>query len=184
MSRMLIALAVVAAVLLPGVPAWAHAQLVASDPATGATLTTAPASVALTFSERLNADFTTIVVSDSAQQRIAAAAPAIDGGKGTVALTQPLGNGVHTVAYRVVSVDGHTVQGSYTFTVADPELPAAPRAAVSSAPAVAAGAGESGGLPAPALIGLGAFGAACILAAGLLYLSRRRRAAAAGLPQA
>ena len=171
MRRTLAALAAMLVVLLPAAPAWAHAQLVSSEPARDATVGTAPASVTLTFSERLNPDFTTIVVSDAAKQRIPAAAPAVDAERGTVSLTEPLGNGAYTVAYRVVSVDGHTVQGSYPFTVADPALPAAAAApAGPSDPATAAG-----GISTPVLISLGVFGFLCVLAAACFLVSGRRR---------
>ncbi|WP_374273526.1 copper resistance protein CopC [Actinoplanes sp. M2I2] len=43
----------------------------------------------------------------------------------TATVTQPIVNGTYLLAYCVVSQDGHTVQGSYTFTVANPALPAA-----------------------------------------------------------
>ena len=41
----------------------------------------------------------------------------IDGGTVTVSLPSPLPDGTYTVAYRVVSADGHPVQGAYQFTV-------------------------------------------------------------------
>ena len=176
MRKLLLALAVIVAVLLPGAPAWAHAQLVSADPAKDATLTKAPASVTLTFSERLNPDFTTIVVSDTGQQRIPASAPTVTAAAGSVTLSQPLGNGSYTVAYRVVSVDGHTVQGSYTFTVTDPALPAAVPASSAPGTAAASPAG-SGGIPAAVLIGLGAGGAVLALIAAFLFVTARRRAA-------
>ena len=84
MKKILAALAVTAAVLLPAAPAQAHAQLVGSDPARDATLTGAPTAVTLTFSERLNPDFTTVVISDAAKQRVATSATAIDGSASTV----------------------------------------------------------------------------------------------------
>jgi len=176
MRKLLLALGVVLAVLLPGTPAWAHAQLVSSDPVKDAALAKAPTSVALVFSERLNPDFTTIVVSDAAGRRVPASTPAVDAVTGTVTLSQPLGNGVHTVAYRVVSVDGHTVQGSYTFTVTDPALPAAVPASSAPGTAAASPAG-SGGIPAAVLIGLGAGGAVLALIAAFLFVTARRRAA-------
>lgn len=179
MRKTFAALAVVLAVLLPGTPAWAHAQLVSSEPAKEASLGKAPASVTLAFSERLNADFATIVVSDAAKRRIPASAPAVDAERGTVNLTQPLSNGTYTVAYRVVSVDGHTVQGSYAFTVADPSLPAAAASPVASSGPTVAAAAASGGISTPVLISLGAFGILCVLIVTYLYLSGRRRAAPA-----
>ncbi|GIE76365.1 hypothetical protein Aph02nite_23150 [Actinoplanes philippinensis] len=138
--------AAVLAVLAPGTPAWAHAQLVSADPANGATVSSAPAGVTLEFSERLNPDFTTVVVSDAVRQRVAAGPVTVDGARGAVAFSAALGNGTYTVAYRVVSVDGHTVQGSYPFTLADPDLPAASPASAPAAAAPAAGPGGAGGL--------------------------------------
>jgi copper resistance protein C len=176
MRKLLLALAVIVAVLLPGAPAWAHAQLVSADPAKDATLTKAPSSVTLTFSERLNPDFTTIVVSDTGQQRIPASAPTVTAAAGSVTLSQPLGNGSYTVAYRVVSVDGHTLQGSYIFTVNDPALPAAGPARASAA--AVAGSKRDGGIPAGLLIGLGAAAVLVAAVAVLLFVSARRRTAA------
>jgi copper resistance protein C len=168
MNKLMLTFAAFVAVLLPGSPAWAHAELTASAPARDATLAAAPTSVTVTFSERLNPEFTTIVVSDSSRQRLAASAPVVDAGSGTVTLSPPPGNGTYTVAYRVVSVDGHTAQGSYAFTVADPALPPAP----TTAPAVAEPPADSGGTSTALQIGLGVLAAA---SAALLYLSWRRR---------
>ncbi|MEU4689819.1 copper resistance CopC family protein [Actinoplanes sp. NPDC023714] len=165
MKRLLLALAVLAAVLAPGTPAWAHATLVAADPARDAALAQAPATVSLRFNERLNPDFTTIVLSDAARQRIPASDVAVHDMTGTVTVTGPLSDGVYTVAYRVVSVDGHTVQGSYPVTVGAVSSPEA------SAVAVAAG---SGGLPAGTPIAVAAAGLLLIAAAALLVRSRRR----------
>ncbi len=129
--RLGVALAAVLAVLLPGAPAWAHNALVDAQPAKNAKLTEAPAEVKLSFLQKLNPEFTTIVVSDAAQQKIAADPPAVAGKTGTLILSAPLANGDYTVAYQVVSTDGHTVKGSYRFSVADPAA-AAPSAAPTS----------------------------------------------------
>jgi copper resistance protein C len=128
MRRTLLVVAALLAVLLPGTPAWAHTTLVSCDPAEDATLGKAPTEVTLVFSRKLKPDFATIVLSDAAAQRIPASTPAVDDVNGTITVGRPLGNGVYTVAYRVVSLDGHTVQGAYPFVVADPALPAAPAA--------------------------------------------------------
>ncbi|PRY20798.1 hypothetical protein CLV70_12237 [Pseudosporangium ferrugineum] len=176
MRRLLLALAAVLAVLLPGTPARAHNQLVAAEPARDATLAEPPDRVALTFLQRLNPRFTTIVVSDGAKRRVPASAPVVDGAKGTVTFTAPLGEGAYTVAYRVVSVDGHTVQGSYSFAVASG--PAGPVPAPPSGAAGAAGpAAESGGMPGGVPVALGA--AVLVVAAGLAfrYVARRRASA-------
>ncbi|WP_250031209.1 copper resistance CopC family protein [Paractinoplanes maris] len=171
--RFLLAAAAFLAVLLPGVPAWAHAQLVAAAPTRDATLTTAPTEVTLTFNEQLNPDFTTIVLSDAARQRLAASAPQVSGPTGTIRLSTPPTNGDYTVAYRVVSTDGHTVQGSYEFTVADPSRPAP----VASAPIAepTAPPTPADGLPAGAFIALGAVGVALAGTAAYFTLAGRRR---------
>jgi hypothetical protein len=184
MRRLLLVVAAVLVVLAPSAPAWAHAQLVSADPAKDATVAKAPTTVTLVFSEQLNPDFTTIVVSDSARQRIPAGDPVVQGVNGTLTLSQALGNGAYTVAYRVVSNDGHTVQGSYTFTVADPALPAA-AAVVPSASALheaAAPPAGSGGIPTGVLIGLAALGVVLAGLAAYFYVSGRRRTTASPRP--
>ncbi|GIE91203.1 copper resistance CopC family protein [Actinoplanes regularis] len=158
--------AVLSVVLLPGVPAWAHNRLLAAEPSADAVLTGAPRAVSLRFAERLNPDFTTIVVSDGARRRVATGEPEVDGATGVVTLREDLANGPYTVAYRVVSSDGHAVQGSYTFNLDDPGKPAAASTTVSVA------AAASGGPSAGPLIGLGA---AVVVAAGFLVLRRRRK---------
>ncbi|MET8907568.1 copper resistance CopC family protein [Micromonospora sp. NPDC004551] len=123
------AVAALAVLLLPAVPATAHNSLRSASPAQDARLTTAPNAVTLTFLESLKPAFTTIVVSDSGGRKVAAGEPAITASAVTVPITGTLPNGSYTVAYRVVSADGHPVQGSYRFTVADPAAPAAPATA-------------------------------------------------------
>jgi methionine-rich copper-binding protein CopC len=174
--RMLLAVAVLLlAVLLPGTPAWAHTALVSADPAADATLSKAPTAVTLVFSQTLNPDFTTIVLSDAAARRIPSSAPTVGDATGSVTVGQPLGNGVYTVAYRVVSRDGHTVQGSYPFTVADPALPAATTTAGPPAGAAVTPAAGSGGLSAPVLIGLIATGVLLVALAAYFARPGRRR---------
>jgi hypothetical protein len=151
----------------------------------------APSEIALGFLQKLNPKFTTIVVSDADKQKIPAADPAIKGPKATLKLNDPLPNGAYTVAYRVVSTDGHTVEGSYKFTVADKSAPSpAPSAAPSSAapvvpspsaapPAeelVTASADSSG--PGAGLIALLA-AVVLLLAGAVFWLLKRRRAPSA-----
>ncbi|MBU2667389.1 copper resistance protein CopC [Actinoplanes bogorensis] len=118
LTRLLVALAALLAVLLPGAPAFAHNALAEATPAKGATVKKAPTSVKLRFLQKLNPDYTTITVSGSSG-KVDASDPEVDGKTGSVTF-DALPNGAYTVAYRVVSEDGHTVQGSYKFTVADP----------------------------------------------------------------
>ncbi|MFI7542051.1 copper resistance protein CopC [Actinoplanes sp. NPDC049599] len=175
--------------LAPAGPALAHNQLVSAKPARDATLREAPTAVTLAFLQRLDPAFTTVAVSDSGKRRVAASAPVVKAKTASVRLDEALDNGAYTVAYRVVSVDGHTVQGSYTFTVADPNPPSA---AASAAPSVAGpavvpsvtvtpvavAAPADSGVPAGLLAGIGAAGMLLAGTAAFLYVARRRRAAA------
>ncbi|WP_051325198.1 copper resistance CopC family protein [Glycomyces tenuis] len=94
----------------------AHAALLGTDPEDGATLDTAPASVSATFSEVLDGPSTTIAVTDPAGETLELDEAAFEGDT----FTQPMlytTPGEYTVAFRVVSEDGHRVDDAWTFTV-------------------------------------------------------------------
>lgn len=133
--------------------------------------------------QKLNPAFTTITLSDSAQQKVAISEPAVTGAEGTITIDRALANDTYTVAYRVVSADGHPVQGSYRFAVADPTATASPDAparttstsaavpsATSASPAAATRDDNPGGM----VLAGGAILLAMVIAAGAVLLSRRR----------
>ncbi|WP_326562813.1 copper resistance CopC family protein [Micromonospora sp. NBC_01796] len=126
--RPLAVIAVACAAVLTAVPApaWAHNELRASNPAKGAQLASAPAEVVLDFAERLNPKFTTVAVTDKAGAAVGTGQPEVTGPRAVQRLRQPLDAGDYTVAYRVVSVDGHPVSGKLTFTVTAPPPATAP----------------------------------------------------------
>ena len=169
-------LAVLVAVLIPASPAWAHNSLKTATPARDATVPSAPTEVTLEFMQRLDPAFTTIVLTDAAKRKLPTGEPVVTGAKSTVQVTDTLPNGTYTVAYRVVSVDGHPVQGSYPFTVADPTSSAAPVANVSaSAPPPSAAAARSGGGPSAGVLAAVALALLVLLTAGLLWRRAARR---------
>lgn len=115
-----VVLGVAAILLLPGL-LWAHARLVRSDPAQGATLEKAPTQVRLVFSEK---------------PEIALATIRLIGGFDTVALApleldpadphvivapigSPLKPGPYRIAWRVAARDGHPVSGAIDFFLRD-----------------------------------------------------------------
>lgn len=113
-------LALVAALLVLAAPnaAFAHDRLVSSDPADGAQLDASPETITLTFSSspldvspmaRVTTEDGTVVFDD---------APAIDGQTATVTLPAALPAGTATVDWRVVSEDGHPIEGTFSFHVA------------------------------------------------------------------
>ncbi|WP_435585963.1 copper resistance CopC family protein [Micromonospora aurantiaca (nom. illeg.)] len=175
-----------AALLAPASPAYAHNALRASTPAQDDRLPSPPTQVELVFAERLDPQFTTIAVTRQ-DTPVTTGKPTVAGTRATQPLTGGLAAGGYTVAYRVVSVDGHPVQGSYTFTVTAPAETAATPPASSAPPATAT---PSSGSPTPAAaaggkqdsgLNVGAVGLAvaalAVLAAGLALLARRRLAA-------
>jgi LPXTG-motif cell wall-anchored protein len=178
-KRLLVVLAAVLAVLVPGAPAWAHNALAEATPQADATLKAAPKSVKLRFLQRLNPDRTTVAVSDDAKRELPADQPVIDGATVTLTLTAPPANGAYTVAYSTVSLDGHAVKGTYRFTVRDPTAtvsaspspPAATAEAAAPVPVPAAAEKDDNG---PVLIAVAATGAALLALGGLLWWRRRR----------
>ncbi|MGC4890556.1 copper resistance CopC family protein [Micromonospora sp. DT227] len=168
-----------ALLLVPAAPAAAHNSLQSATPAQDARLTAAPTSVTLRFLQRLDPQFTTIVLSDAGRRKVPTGAPAVDGTAGSVSVDEPLANGAYTVAYRVVSADGHPVQGSYRFTVADPAAsatspppPATTTGSGGPASTVATGAGGDGGPP-PVLLAAGGVAVLAVTGAALLLFRRR-----------
>ncbi|MET8199853.1 copper resistance CopC family protein [Micromonospora taraxaci] len=139
------ALAVLIVLLVAAGPAWAHNSLRAATPVQQSTVTSAPTEIVLEFMSRLDPTFTTIVLTDAAKRKVVTGEPVVAGAKGTVQVTDTLPNGTYTVAYRVVSADGHPVQGSYPFTVADPTSSAAPVVEAATPSAAAAAAQPDGG---------------------------------------
>ncbi|MCL6640014.1 MAG: copper resistance protein CopC [Candidatus Rokubacteria bacterium] len=113
------ALIALAMVLLEPLPAAAHAVLVEASPPPRARLSRPPARVTLVFSERLEPAYARLWVSDDAGRRVdqgdASLGP--DDPRRLSVTLPPLPPGRYTVKYRVLSVDGHAVESSLTFTV-------------------------------------------------------------------
>ena len=111
------ALAVLA--LLMGVsPAGAHAELESSDPKDGATLASAPGAITFVFGEEILPQGNAVTLTDvAADARLEVGPVEVDGD--TVSVTWPESSpaGQYRAAYRVVSADGHPIDGTITFTV-------------------------------------------------------------------
>ncbi|MFE6234855.1 copper resistance protein CopC [Cellulosimicrobium sp. NPDC057862] len=111
---------------LTAAPASAHDRMLSSDPADGAQLATPPTAITLTFNTEPLPVEPQVVVSDSAGTVVTQGAPTIEGSTATLALDPAvaLGGDTYTVAWRVVSSDGHPIEGTFAFTVAaQPEAP-------------------------------------------------------------
>jgi methionine-rich copper-binding protein CopC len=95
--------------------AGAHATVIATDPADGATLTAAPARVSATFNEAMQSAFAAMTVVGPDGNMWSTGAPQVQDAVVSVGV-RPLGpSGTYTVNYRATSADGHVVTGSWTF---------------------------------------------------------------------
>ncbi len=100
--------------------AHAHAHLRASDPPVGGTVRTAPAQVAITFSEAVEPRFSSIAVTDSGGKQMDRHDVHVEAGDAHVLAIGlgPLAPGVYRVEWHATSVDTHKTEGSFDFTVA------------------------------------------------------------------
>jgi methionine-rich copper-binding protein CopC len=102
-------------------PAGAHAVLVRSTPPGRATLAEKPDRVQLWFNERLEPAFSSVSVWSSAGTQVDAGDARVgpDDAKRLSVTLPPLPPGAYSVRYRVLSVDGHVVDSSFSFTIRD-----------------------------------------------------------------
>ncbi|MGY5766150.1 copper resistance CopC family protein [Brachybacterium sp. DNPG3] len=109
--------ALLLALALMPVSASAHDTLISSDPEDGATVETSPEQLTFTFSADI-LDVTPVVrISTEDGTEVLEATPAIDGPEAVVVLDEPLAAGTYTIQWRVVSSDGHPIEGTQTLTV-------------------------------------------------------------------
>ena len=109
--------ALLAALLLLGAPAQAHDTLLESDPEDGASLETSPEAITLTYSADILEVSPLVRVTDESGEQIAEITPSVDGPVVTATLEEPLPAGENTIQWRVVSSDGHPIEGTLTVTV-------------------------------------------------------------------
>jgi methionine-rich copper-binding protein CopC len=99
-------------------PASAHTELVSSAPAAGSTAAS-PTAVKLTFSEQIDVRFARVSAKGPGGAEVTVGKPTVTG----TVVSQPIAPrepGKYTVAYRIVSADGHPVSNSLSFTVTAP----------------------------------------------------------------
>jgi len=115
-------LALTLLLVMYALPAGAHSALVSSVPSANSTVVDFPMDVVLNFNEEL------MIVGDANPNKVEVfdEQGALISGESVVngaSVTTPVGingNGTYSVKYRVVSKDGHVVEGNYTFNVESP----------------------------------------------------------------
>ena len=98
------------------VPASAHAVLVGTNPKDGASLATAPNTITLTFNENIGTPAFIAVQSPDGKKVTTSKATAIDH-QITATVADVGKRGRYAVSYRVVSADGHPVEGTFHYSM-------------------------------------------------------------------
>jgi copper resistance protein C len=115
----------------------AHATLESTSPRAGAVVQGPLTAVRLTFDEAVGTP--AFISVNGPQGRVDTGQTRVDDAEVSVGLKDSLPAGRYTVAFRVVSDDGHPVESSYTFQLkAAAVASAAPSASAAPAPAAAA----------------------------------------------
>ncbi|MEU8266141.1 copper resistance protein CopC [Sphaerisporangium sp. NPDC049002] len=170
--RALLALFLAGVVLgLGAQPALAHDSLKSSSPAKDATVSRLD-QIELEFSAHVS--FPVVVLHDAAGRRFESGPPRTDGPKVFESVAGPLPPGGYVIAWRVVSSDGHPVEGEIPFTVqgsqAGTAAPTGAPAGGSTAPASAPADPEpQAGVPVWVWAGLGLL---VIVGAAVLLVGR------------
>jgi copper resistance protein C len=96
--------------------ATAHAFLDHAEPRVGNTVATAPHQVTLWFTQKLEAAFSTVTVTNAAGERVDTGKARVSGNQMSISL-RPGGAGTYHVTWHVLSVDTHTTDGNFAFQV-------------------------------------------------------------------
>jgi copper resistance protein C len=97
----------------------AHAFLDHASPLVGSTVATAPPEVALTFTQNVEAAFSSVQVTDAKGVRVDQGKPQISGNTMRVGI-KATGPGRYHVHWHALSVDTHKTEGNFSFTVGSP----------------------------------------------------------------
>jgi LPXTG-motif cell wall-anchored protein len=157
-------------------PALAHDSLKSSSPAKNAVVSTLD-RIELEFSAHVT--FPVVILRDTAGHRFESGTPRTDGPKVIENVAGPLPSGNYVVAWRVVSSDGHPVEGEIPFTVKAASGVAAPAGTPSTPASLAAtalstsAADDSGSSNSPLLLWGGL--ALLVVAGGAALFGRRKK---------
>lgn len=167
------ALGLAAVALMVGVvgapSAAGHASQTGSSPAAGAVLDAAPSTVEVTFDTPLMDVGAALVVRSEDGTVISDAVPEVARTLIRVAVPAEAAPGTYTVAFRVVSQDGHPITSTFDYTVAGEPPTATVKA--SPTPTAAADPGEASSGPPYALVAGGLL-VLTLVAAGAIALRR------------
>jgi methionine-rich copper-binding protein CopC len=110
-------LALTLAAVIPSA-ASAHAMLHTSDPADGASLTTSPPSLNLTFSEDCRVTALRLLDERGREHPVRREGGRAASSKATATVAAPLPSGAYRLEWRAMGDDGHVMSGTVRFAVA------------------------------------------------------------------
>ena len=122
MIKKILVLAIASIFAFP-VAAFAHGEMVQATPAVDSNVLTAPTEVSIEFDGKLqiigNTNVNSVEVTDNQGQLISSPTSVVEGNKISTKLQLTDITGLVSVHYRIVSEDGHPVEGDYSFTVGE-----------------------------------------------------------------
>ena len=151
-------------------PAFAHNQLIGSNPANEASVPTSPAAIELTFDQPVqNGEGLNTIAITGPEDTNWSVGPAEVASNVVTAAVDGLGPaGVYKIGYRILSADGHPVSGELTFTLTTAGDGKPAPASTSSDAEASGSSSDDGGLP----IWVWIVGAVVLLGAGLTVALR------------
>jgi methionine-rich copper-binding protein CopC len=121
--------------MVPAAAAQAHDVIETTDPTNGSTVRTVPSKIGLTFNHTPIAIGSVVRVEDATGTDQTDGPVTIVDNQVTQAVKSEAPDGKYTVIWRVVSSDGHPIEGTFTFTAGSASTPGT----ATSAPAPAGG---------------------------------------------
>jgi methionine-rich copper-binding protein CopC len=153
--------------------AFAHGDITQALPAADSKVVAAPTEVSIEFDGKLqtvgNTTVNSVTVSNDQGAIISQPTSTVDGSKISTKLISTDVTGLVSVHYRIVSEDGHPVEGDYSFTVG--ETPMLISAQIEESAESDAGISEEGG----SNLLVTSVGAVLIIGLALLILRRRKK---------
>lgn len=101
----------------------AHAGRVDSTPADGAVLDNPPEHILITFSEPVEPEFSKVELEGPDGQSVTIGETTVEGNVVKASVPDTLAAGIHLVHWKVLSVDGHRVDGSFSFRLRESAAP-------------------------------------------------------------
>lgn len=138
---------------VPSGPAAAHDQLISSTPTASEELDASPDEVTLEYSAEVMTMGAELRLTDSAGKQYSVDEAKFEGTRVVAGISEDLPDAAYSLAWRVVSSDGHPISGVVPFTVGDaPKASAEDTSAESSAPSQSAQPASEGADNAPSFL--------------------------------